>query len=133
MLENSDKDLNKIYGSNSNFVSQSKNNINKISQLDLEPIFDSYHYLCPNCLKFPFIKFYKDRKNIRWTCSCINNKKILIKDLFNKIINDSIGNSFISLNNDNKIDDINFEKELKCKEHKKKFKYISKIFFKKYL
>ena len=105
MLENSDKNLSKFYGSNSNIMSQSKDNINKISPSNLEPILNSYHYLCPNCLKFPFIKFYKDRKNIRWTCSCINNKKILIKDLFNRIINDSIGNSFISLNIDNKIDD----------------------------
>ena len=77
MLENSDKDLNEFYGSNSN-ITQSKNNTNGIFQLNLEPIFDnSYHYLCTNFLKFPFIKFYKDRKNIRWTCSCINNKKII--------------------------------------------------------
>ena len=61
MLENS-KDLSKFYDSNSNITSQSKDNINKIFQLNLEPILDSYHYICRNCLKFPFIKFCKDRK-----------------------------------------------------------------------
>ena len=75
--------LGKFFESNSNIMSQStKDTINEISQLDLEQIYSSEHYLCSNCLNFPFIKFCKDRKNIRWTCSCFNNKKILIKDIF---------------------------------------------------
>ena len=128
MLENSDKDLNKFYGSNSNIISQSKDSINEIFQLDLESIPDSYHYFCANCLKFPFIKFCKDRKNIRWTCSCINNKKISIKDLFDKIYNFSNENGFTSLNIDIKINDINLDNVLRCPEHKKEFKYFSKLF-----
>ena len=74
-MENSYKDLNNFNDSNSNIITHSKDNMNEIFKLDVEPILDSNHYLCPNCLKFPFIKFCKDRKNIRWTCSCMNNKK----------------------------------------------------------
>ena len=46
------------------------------------------HYYCTSCHKFPFIKFWKDRKNIRLTCSCFNNKKILIEKLFKLNSND---------------------------------------------
>ena len=42
------------------------------------------HYLCAQCLKFPYIKFCKDRKNIRLTFSCFNNRKFVIKVLFDK-------------------------------------------------
>ncbi len=38
------------------------------------------HYFCIKCLKFPFVKFCKDKKNVRMTCSCFNNKKISIKE-----------------------------------------------------
>ena len=132
MMENSYKDLSKFYGSNSNIMSQSNDNINDIFQLDLEPISDSNHYLYPKCLKFPFIKFCKDRKNIRWTCSCMNNKKILIKDLFDNTNNFAIEDSFISLNIENKNNDKNYENELICKEHRKEYKYFSKYFLENY-
>ena len=58
---------------------------NQLTNLEIGTINnDRDHYLCTQCLKFPYIKFCKDRKHIRLTCSCFNNKKILIKDLFEK-------------------------------------------------
>ena len=134
MSQSKNKNLSKLYESYSSNISQSKDNINKIFNLDLEPIFEYHHYLCPNCLKFPFIEFCKDRKNIRLTCSCINinNKKILIKELLDKINNFDFESSFISLNIENKNNDKNFENELICKEHNKKFKYFSKFFLQNY-
>ena len=132
MSQSKNKNLSKLYESYSSNISQSKDNINKIFNLDLEPIFEYHHYLCPNCLKFPFIEFCKDRKNIRLTCSCINinNKKILIKEFLDKINNFDFESSFISLNIENKNNDKNFENELICKEHNKKFKYFSTFFCK---
>ena len=47
-------------------------NIDSINNYD----YDHNHYFCNKCHKFPFIKFCKDRKNVRFTCSCFNNKKI---------------------------------------------------------
>ena len=71
---------------NSELFNLSEESINKIG----------VHYLCTQCLKFPYIQFYKDRKFIRLTCSCFNNKKILIKDLFEKHIL-FIGNNYDNL------------------------------------
>ena len=105
-----------IHLDNSNYSSSSQE-INS-QYLDIENINNiSSHYLCSQCLKFPYIKFCKDRKHIRLTCSCFNNKKILIKDLFEKNI--------LSIEN-------NIENELKCKIHNKKFKGFSKRYLNNY-
>ena len=108
-----------------------KLNLNNIAEeinshlfnLDIENIYNNRdHYLCTQCFKFPYIKFCKDRKHIRLTCSCFNNKKILIKDLFEKNIL-SIENysniNLLSTTDLNLNDDI--ENELKCKKHNKIF------------
>jgi len=90
-----------------------------LSSLDIENIHNTRnHYLCTECFKFPYIKFCKDRKHIRLTCSCFNNKKILIKDLFEKNILSIEKNSnknLLSTTNLNLNDDI--ENKLICKEH----------------
>ena len=102
-------------------------NLNEIFKSNIEPINNNYndsHYFCTKCHKFPLIKFEKDRKNIRLTCSCINNKKILIKELFKTYSIASSLSIFLSKTNLN----INIEKELKCKEHDKNFKGFSKFF-----
>jgi len=90
--------------------------------------FNYNHYFCINCNKFPFIKFCKDRKNIRFTCSCFNNKKILIEE-FLKIffIEDNL---LIFISKINLY--INIKDKLICKDHKKKFKGFSKIFLNNY-
>ena len=100
-----------------------------ISNKSLSNPYFGKHYLCNQCLKFPYIKFSRDRKHIRLTCSCLNNKKILIRDLFeinylylNKRIN------FISLTNLRNNNNEDIENELICKKHKQKFKGFSKIF-----
>ena len=118
-MENSNNLSSNFYPSILNNISQSKDNKNEILKLDLEPIFESHHYLCPDCLKFPFIKFCKDRKNIRLTCSCINNKKILIKDFLHKINSFDYENSSLNIKNSN--NNKNFKDELICSEHKKIF------------
>jgi len=86
------------------------------------------HYICNNCHKFPFIKFCKNRKSVRITCSCFNNKKISIEELFKlSSIKDSIS-IFLSETNLNK----NIENELICKKHNKKFKGFSKFLLNNY-
>ena len=83
MVESEDKDYSKFYDSNSNIPINQKDNKSQLFNTNIEPIYNkSNHYFCTKCLKFPFIKFCKDRRNIRLTCSCFNNKKILIEDLF---------------------------------------------------
>ena len=83
MIESEYKDDCKFYGSNSNIPTIKSDDRSQLFNQDIEPIYDnSNHYFCTECLKFPFIKFCKDRRNIRLTCSCMNNKKILIEDLF---------------------------------------------------
>ena len=80
------------------------------------------HYLCPKCLKFPLINFCKDKKYIKLTCLCYNNKKVLIKDYLDNIsINsNSISTTFLSSTNIN-LDD---NKEIICKKHNKKYEYF---------
>ena len=119
-----------LNSSNLNYTSQEINN--RLTKLDIGNINnDRDHYLCTHCLKFPYINFCKDRKHIRLTCSCFNNKKILIKDLFEKNIlfieNDS-NNNFLSTTNLN--DDIEYK--LKCKKHDKKFEGFSKSYLNNY-
>ncbi len=76
-----------------------------------------YLYLCPKCYKFPLIDFCKDYNYIKYTCSCINNKKLLVKDLIDEIDknNCSLSNSFISNNENMKIYLLN------CGFHKEKY------------
>jgi len=85
-MENIFEDYFEFFEERSDISSQKKDNKNQLFNLDIESISenDLLHYICIRCLKFPFIKLCKDRKNIRLTCSCYNNKKILIEDLFLK-------------------------------------------------
>ena len=126
------KDLSKsesFFGSNFNQTNNSTNDINKQSFSNINPILkeeDKYHYLCPKCYNFPLIEFFKNKKYIKFTCSCYNNKKILIKDLFDE------SNNYITINNlscssilsSNIIKDN--EEGLICKEHHEYFKYFCK-------
>ena len=130
MIEYEYKDDCTIYGSNSNIPTIKSDDKSQLFSTDTEPINEnSNHYFCTNCLKFPFIKFCKDRRNIRLNCSCFNNKKILIEDLFsfeskyNLLIkkNNLFATTINSNKNNNKIIKNNFI----CKEHKKKFKCFS--------
>ena len=134
MKDNSkNKDLSKsesFYSSNINIqTNNSTNDINKQSFSNINSILkeeDKYHYLCPKCYNFPLIEFTKSKKYIKITCSCYNNKKILIKDLFDE------SNNYITINNlscsslltSNIIKDN--EEGLICKEHHKYFKYFCK-------
>ena len=82
------------------------------------------HYFCTKCHKFPFLKFCKDRKNVKLICPSFNNKKILIKNLFEILgIKDNI---LLSETN------LNIEDEPICKEHIKKYKGFSKFFLNNY-
>ena len=101
-----------------------KSNVNDIIKL-YDSNNQNLHYLCNRCHKFPYIKFCKDRKYIRLTCSCNNNKKILINEFFNNY--SSFANSSLNINDENDI-----EINLLCKKHKKKFKGFSKIFLDNY-
>ena len=126
MIESEYKDVCKFYGSNSNIPTIKIDNKSQLYNQDIEPIYDnSNHYFCTKCPKFPFIKFCKDRRNISLTCSCMNNKKIIIKDLFKfeniLIKNNNLFTTIKSNKNKNKIIKNNFI----CKEYKKKFKFFS--------
>ena len=115
--------------SNLNITSQTSN---KSLNLNLEPIYDDRnHYLCAKCLKFPYIKFCKDRKYIRLTCSCLNNTKILIKDLFETNIL-SIKNNLNTLLSTNLNINDDIKNVLICKKHNEKFKAFSEIFLENY-
>ena len=47
----------------------SNNTFQEINNLDIENIYNNRdHYLYAQCLKFPYIKFCKDRKQVRLTC-----------------------------------------------------------------
>ena len=92
-MKNNDKDYDDFSGLYSD-ISQEKTYSNQSSiSSDIEsiPISDyQYHYLCNKCHLFPLIEFCKDKKYIKYTCSCFNNKKILIRDLIDNIYNSSI-------------------------------------------
>jgi len=106
-------------------VEQSKDKINEIFNTSIESINDEYnHYICTKCYKFPFIKFCKNMKNVRLTCSCFNNKKISIEELFKIIDINDIRENILS----ESILNINIENHLFCKKHKKKFKGFSKFY-----
>ena len=150
----------KFYGSFLDDQFQSTDNKNKIFSDNIETILPidetPYHYLCPNCKKFPFIEF-KDKKNIIKTCSCINNQKISITNFLDNIESNIIKESFLSSstdvikNNNNNLEEINAinkknifdfyyevdyikknkdilksKKGFMCIKHNKKFKYFCK-------
>ena len=102
-------------------LDQSKDNIDELFNINTESINnDNYynHYLCIKCHKFPFIKFCKNRKDVRLTCSCFNNKKITIKKLYKILnINDSKANLFSETSSN-----IDNENHLICKKHQRKGK-----------
>ena len=90
MLKENSVRYNILYDSN---LERSIDNENEIFNVNIESINNTYnyHYFCNKCHKFPFIKLCKDRKNVRFTCSCFNNKKISIEELFKiNSIEDSI-------------------------------------------
>ena len=120
MAENNTIDYSKIYKQSTD------NNNTNLESKNID--YNFKHCFCPGCHKFPFIKFCKDRKNIRLTCSCFNNKKILIEELFKINSNKDNLSIFLSDNNSN----INIENEFLCKEHKKKFKGFSKFLLNNY-
>ncbi len=127
---NQNNDLSKselFYGSIYNIqVSNSINNKNRLSISNINPILkeEEYHYLCPKCYKFPLIEFTKSIKYVKFTCSCYNNKKISIKDLFdetkdyitinNLSSSNLLSSNIIKYNNNN-------EEGFKCKEHNDNF------------
>jgi len=127
-------DNNIIFNTNIESISNDYNSIHYNSILfntNTESINNFYnynHYFCTNCKKFPFIKFCKDRKNIRFICSCFNNKKISIKEFFKRFsIKDNLLIFFFKANLN-----INIEDKLICKEHNKKFKGFSKFYLNNY-
>ena len=120
-----------LYGGDNNDLTQTNNYENPPFNSDIPQINEleyPNHYLCPKCLLFPFIEFCKDMKHIKLTCSCYNNKKILIKDLLDEknkyiIIEDSITNLLSSI-------DRNLDCEgIKCTKHNKKMEYFCKKCF----
>ena len=136
--KNKSQDLTKselFYGSYTNIHidNESLDDINKKSFQNIDFILikeDEYHYLCPNCFKFPFIEFCKTKKYVKLTCSCYFSKIISIIDLFdeskNYITRNNLGSSgllssTIIMNNYEN----NYE-GLKCKEHNRCFKYFCK-------
>jgi len=102
---------------------------NQLLNLNIENINNiRNHYLCTKCLNFPYIKFCKDKKHIRLTCSCYNNKRFLITDLFEENILSIENNNNIDLLSSNSLNlNDKIENGLKCIEHNKKFKGFSKI------
>ena len=123
--------INRSYQFYGSFLEKINDNKNEIFTTNIESIkkdFNDNHYFCTQCHKFPFIKFCKDRKNIKLTCSCFNNKKISIEELF-KI--NSIENSISLFFSEANIN-TNNESVLICNEHNKKFKGFSKFFLNNY-
>ena len=86
---------------------------------------DTDHYYCTGCNKFPIIELCKDMENVVITCSCFNNKKITIKELYNLInININTTNFF----SDSTPKSLNTDNILLCSEHQKPFKGFSQLF-----
>ena len=54
---------NNLLKSFESFINEGEKPDNQLSNLDLSSINNiEIHYLCTKCLKFPFIKFCKDKK-----------------------------------------------------------------------
>ena len=121
--------LNDLFDNTSlNISSNNTYRENESFNLDIESINNtenSSHYFCTKCLKFPYIKFSKDRKYIRLKCCCINNKKILIKELYEGNIL-SFKNNYTNLLSSNS-DINNNSNKLLCERHKEKFIGFSKL------
>ena len=127
MIEDKCNHFIELYSSNQE---QSTDNKVELFETNIESInnYDNYnHYFCIECHKFPFIKFCKNKKNVRLTCSCFNNKKISIEELFNLISIKNINSTYSSEANK-----INIKNEVICNEHNKKFKGFSKFFLNNY-
>jgi len=124
----SDKLSKLLNNSNLNLSSQPIFRENEPFNLDIETLDNtenSSHYCCSKCFKFPYIKFCKDKKHIRLTCSCFNNKKVLIKELFE-------GNYLLFKNNYTNLLKTEFDintnsNKVLCERHKEKFKAFSKL------
>ena len=118
--------INRSYQFYGSFLEKINDNKNEIFTTNIESIkkdFNDNHYFCTQCHKFPFIKFCKNKKDVRLTCSCFNNKKISIEELFNLI---SIKNIYSTDSPDE--NKIKFKNEVICNEHNKPFKDFSKFF-----
>ena len=120
-------------------IHNSKNDVNNKSFSKDEPISKGvhyyYHYLCPNWKIFPFIEFTNSKKYIIFSCSCYNNKEILIKDLLdvsnNYILTNDLSNkNLFSLKSDDYERPLMVKKgcykELKCTKHNLNFEYFCK-------
>ena len=70
-------------------------------------------YFCQKCNKFPLIEFYKHLIFIKYSCACINNKKILIKDFNNQIFLSYLEAKY---------------QKIKCITHNKNFEYFCGTF-----
>ena len=124
MIEDSFSNIYDLFDKSSDIKTQHNQNFKS----DLGTIDKNYssHYFYTKCRNFPFIKFCKDRKHIRLTCSCLNNKKILIDSFLQEYVFDSKENNIIcsTINNDKDYEDI-----LLCNIHKKKFNFFCLFFF----
>ena len=128
MIENENSQSGNIYGS---FFDQSTEKKNETLNINTDSINNDYkysHYFCFNCNNFPIIKFCKDKKNVRLTCSCFNNKKISIEELFHK---NDIKNNRANFLLESTLN-TNIEKHLKCEKHNKIFIGFSKYFLYNY-
>ena len=103
-----------------NIMAHTTNNIDKPFIPEKESINNS-HYLCSKCLIFPFIEFCRDKKHIKFTCLCYNNKKISIKDLLDK------DNKFIIIEG-NKTN-LEYVKYIICSKHNKKYEFFCESHF----
>ena len=100
------------------FYENLTNSINKSPfNTKIEPILkaeEEYHYLCPNCHKFPFVEFTKSKKRVKFTCSCYNDKEIAINELFEE------KNNYITIDNISDSTTIksvnNYHKGFKCQK-----------------
>ena len=134
------KNSGNFYGS---FLDDQLTDNRQISIENIETILPTYqnfyHYLCPKCQKFPLIEF-KERKNIKKTCLCINNQKIKITDFLNNIESKIKENFLSSTTDDIKNNNYNYLKSNKdilsekdeinngfmCIKHNKKYEYFCK-------
>ena len=110
----------------------SKDNFKEPFNLSVLPIpklkNPNIHYICPKCFNFPFIQFLNNKEDIYYSCACIRNKYLKIKDLFdpeNKYITNLNNSNIINKKDD---DNLNKNHGFKCTRHKsnesKKFKYF---------
>ena len=107
-------DLPSSYYSN-NFSKLEYNEPNmSIDELPIPKLDDpNIHYRCPRCFNFPLIDFIdKNEEIIIYSCACFKERRVKIKDLFNKEKNYL---SFHNVNSNSKIEDII---GYKCTKHK---------------